>query len=479
MKILTKNKVVKGVLWSAVERFSVQGVNFVLGIIIARLLSPGDYGLVAMLAIFMALSQSFIDGGFGNALIQKKDRTDIDCSTVFYFNIALSVLIYLIIYISAPLIASFYNAPQLILIARIIGLTLIINSFGIVQQAIITISLDFKKQAIASLVAVIISGLIGVYMAYNGYGVWTLVIQSLINNILRVCLLWTLSKWYPKFAFSILSFKKLFGFGYKLLLSSILHTVYSNLYTLVIGKKFAPTELGFYSRAYSLAQFPSYNFTSIIERVIYPILCKSQNDDQKLNESFLRYMSMACFVIFPIMIGIAVLARPLIYCILTETWANAVPLLQILCIAFMWDPVMRINHSVINAKGRSDYFLYAEIIKKIAGFAILLATIPFGIKIMCAGLILYSFCDMIIIIYYNKKVTNIGLIKQIKMLFPVITLSFSMGAFIICIGYLTSQISNIMQLVVGCVSGICFYIGISYLFKIKELKTILELIKHR
>ncbi|MEG0518868.1 MAG: lipopolysaccharide biosynthesis protein [Bacteroidales bacterium] len=477
MEFSLKSGTAKGVIWSAVERFSVQGANFILGIMIASLLTPGDYGLIAMLAIFMALSQTFIDGGFANALIQKKDRTDVDYSTVFYFNVLLSVVVYLLIYVSAPLISKFYESPELTLIARVIGITLVINSFGIVQQAIITIALDFRKQAIASLSAVLISGIIGIYMAYNGYGVWALVIQSIINNIIRVCVLWFFAKWRPGFMFSMKSFKELFEFGSKLLLSSIIHTVYTNLYTLVIGKKFAAAELGYYSRASSLALFPSYNFTSIIERAIYPVLCKRQNDLEALNESFLKYMTMACFIIFPIMVGIAVLARPLIACILNESWMDTVPLLQILCIAFMWDPVMRMNHSVINAKGRSDYFLYAEIIKKITGMIILLITIPLGVKIMCAGLILYAFCDMLIIIYYNKKVTNLGLLIQIKMILPIALLSLGMSAFVLGVERLLIPFSPIIQLLAGSISGIIFYVGISYLFKIKELKILLQLIK--
>ena len=233
----------KSVFWSAVERFSVQGVQFLLSLVIARLLLPTDYGLIAMLGIFMAIAQTFIDSGFANALIQKKDRSDVDYSTVFYFNIAVSAILYLLLYFSAPFISAFYVESALTSITRIVGLTLIINSFGIVQQAKMTVELDFKRQAYAALIAVVCSGCIGVWMAYAGYGVWALVFQALLNNLLRVCLIWYFSGWLPEICFSVDSFRKLFSFGSKLLASSLLHTIYTNLYTLVIGKKFSAGEL--------------------------------------------------------------------------------------------------------------------------------------------------------------------------------------------------------------------------------------------
>lgn len=324
------------VFWSAVERFSAQGIQFVLSIILARILLPSDYGLVAMLGIFLAIAQTFIDSGFANALIQKRDQTKADYSTVFYFNIIVSVVLYILLYYSAPLIASFYKEDLLVVITRIIGLTLIINSFGIVQQAKLTIALDFKRQAIASLFAVIISGGIGLWMAFSGYGVWTLVYQSLINNLLRVVMIWIFSGWWPRLCFSVSSFRTLFAFGSKLLLSSLLHTLYANLYTLVIGKWFASVELGYYSRAFTWARFPSANFADVIVRAIYPIQCRMQDDHEQLCGVFLKYMRMACFLIFPVMIGLCAVAEPLVRLILTDKWLPAVPLLQILCIAYMW-----------------------------------------------------------------------------------------------------------------------------------------------
>ena len=327
-------------MWSAVERFSVQGIQFILTIIIARLVSPSDYGLIAMLGIFLAIAQTFIDSGFSNALIQKQDRTEADFSTVFYFNIVVGVVVYLLLYLCSPFIASFYNEPKLDLVTKVVGLNLIISSFSVVQRAKLTIALNFKLQAVASLIAVIISGGIGVYMAYVGYGVWAIAIQALLNNFLNTVLLWVVTKWVPKFCFSWMSFRILFNFGSKLLLSGLLHTIYTNLYNIVIGKKFSAMELGYYNQAYTIAFFPSNSIMSIMSRAIYPIQCSIQDDDERLKNIFLQYLRISVYVIFPLMIGICVLAKPFVLLILTEKWLSMVPLLQIMCIAYMWKPIM-------------------------------------------------------------------------------------------------------------------------------------------
>ena len=463
-----KQQVTKSVLWSAIERFSVQGIQFLLSIVIARQLLPSDYGLVAMLSIFMAIAQTFIDGGFANALIQKKDRSETDYSTVFYFNILIALVLYILLYLASPFIAVFYEEMQLEEIAKVAGLVLIVNSFGIVQQAKLTVALDFKRMAFASLIAVLVSGLVGVWMAYSGYGVWTLVYQSLFNNVMRVILIWVYSQWKPRLSFSGQSFYVLFLFGSKLLLSSLLHTIYTNLYTLIIGKKFASVELGYYNRAFTLAQFPSTNLTNVIVRAVYPIQCRIQDDDEQLCNMFLKYMRIACYLIFPIMIGFCAVAEPLVRIILTDKWLPVVPLLQILCIAYMWDPVMKINHTILNVKGRSDYFLYAEILKKGIAFIILFATLPFGVMVMCAGIIVYAFADIMIITYFTYKLTNISLKTQLKELLPVLFLSFSMGGLVY--GSICLFGNAWIQLSVGIIVGISYYLFISVLFHFKEMK---------
>lgn len=469
-----KQQATKSVFWSAVERFSVQGIQFLLSLIIARLLAPSDYGLIAMLSIFMAVAQTFVDSGFANALIQKKDKADVDYSTVFFFNIVISVFLYLLLYLFAPAIAGFYQEEELESITKVFGIILIINSFGIVQQAKLTIALDFKRLAMASLTAVVISGIIGVVMACTGFGAWALVWQSLLNNLLRVVLVCFFSGWMPSFCFSVASFKQLSSFGSKLLLSSLLHTIYTNLYTMIIGLKFSASELGFYNRAFTLAQFPSTNLTNVIVRAVYPIQCRLQDDNEQLYSMFLKYMRMACFLIFPIMLCLCALAEPLVRLLLTDKWLPAVPLLQILCVAYMWDPVMKINHNILNVKGRSDYFLYAEILKKAVAFLILFLTIPFGIKVMCAGLIIYSFADIVIITYYTRKLIGISLYTQFKELLPVILLSFSMGAVMYGSVFLFQNVW--LQLFIGIISGGFYFMGLSYCFHFQEFNILKDII---
>lgn len=462
-----KEQTTKSVIWSAVERFSVQGIQLLLTIIIARVLMPSDYGLVAMLSIFMAIAQTFIDSGFSNALVQKKGRTDTDYSTVFYFNIVVSCIVYMLMYLGAPYIAEFYNEPKLDIITKILGLVIIINSFGIVQQAKLTVELNFRKQAQASLSAVIVSGITSVSMAYSGFGVWALVWQSIIYNIVRIILMWYYAKWKPMLVFSKASFKTLFNFGSKLLGSSILHTIYVNLYTLIIGKFFAADICGLYNQAYKLSTFPSNNIASIIVRAVYPIQCNIQNDEEQFRDLFLKYIRISCYFIFPVMILLCVLAQPFVIVFLKSQWIPAVPLLQILCIAFMWDPVMKINGSTLTAKGHSEYFFHAEIYKKAVAFIILLVTIPFGITVMCWGLVLYAFADMFIISRYINKVINVRPIEQLKAILPVVLLSLSMYIIVYVLnGFIRSEL---LQLIIGGSAGISYYIAVSYFFKFKEV----------
>jgi O-antigen/teichoic acid export membrane protein len=462
-----KGKATQSVFWSATERFSVQGVQFVLTLIIARILSPEDYGLIAMLGIFIALSGVLVDSGFAHALIQKKERSEQDYNTAFHFNAVGSVVLYAIIYACAPLIARFFAEPLLTDITRVFALNLIINSLGIVQQARLTVLLDFRRQAIAAFIAVLLSGSVGLWMAYSGYGVWTLVWQTLLNNFFRVGLLWVFASWLPRMTFSMRSFRQLFSFGSKLMLSTLLHTFYTNCYSLFIGKFFPASDLGFFNRAQTIAQFPSINFTSIVVRAVYPIQCRYQDDMPRLQSTFLTYMRMSCYLIFPIMTMVIVLSPALISVLLTDKWLPAAPMLQVLCFAYMWDPVMKINHTMLNVKGRTDYFLYAEILKKIVAFTILFITLHYDVMVMCWGLALYSFADMGIIICYSRRLTHIGFRKQIGALLPILLLNAAAG--VSAYGVSLLFVSPLMQLLVGTAAGISVYWLGSYLFRLSEL----------
>lgn len=398
-----KSKTVSGVLWSAIERFSLQGVQFIINVLMARLLLPSDYGMIGMLAVFLQISQTFIDSGFSDALVQKKDRTETDLSTVFYFNIVISVLLYLLLFIGAPFIAQFYHMPELTLVTRIVMLNLIFSSFAAVPKIILVIKIDFKTQSKISLISAVVSGGIGITMAYKGYGVWSLVFQSLLNILLITFLSFYYINWRPLKTFSKDSFQNLFSFGSKLLFSRLIHALYYNLYAIVIGRRYSSAELGYYTRAEQFAIFPSGNINAIISRVTFPILSSIQDDDERLASAYRKYIKLASFLIFPLMIGLAVLAKPLIILLLTEKWIMTVVLLQILCFDWMFDHLSIINLNLLYVKGRSDWAFRLEIIKKTIATLILLLSIPFGIEGMCWGRVLYSLIAAYLNTHYIHK----------------------------------------------------------------------------
>jgi len=469
-----KQKTVKGIFWSSIERFSVQGVQFALGIVLARLLSPADFGLIGMLAIFLAISQSFIDNGFSNALIRKKSRTEIDFSTVFYFNILVGILFYFILFFSSPYIAAFYKAPILESLTKVIALTVFFNSLTIVQRAKFTINVDFKTQTKASLISVIISGMIGIWMALKGFGVWSLAVQSILATFINMVVLWIYSRWTPLKVFSISSFKEMFSYGSKLLLSGLIDITYRNLYTIVIGKKFSEVDLGYYTRADQFAQFPSSNITGIIQRVTFPVLSSIQDNDNKLQETYRKFLRLSAFIVFPLMIGLLAVADPLIRFLLTDEWSGTILLLQILCLSLMWYPIHAINLNLLQVKGRSDLFLRLEVIKKIIGVSVLVITIPLGIAAMCIGAIISSLIALFINTYYTGKLIQVGYLKQMKDLLPMLLNSFSMGLIVWIITRLVHI--HILALIIGISVGSVYYFFVAHLTKSQEFQEIKSLI---
>lgn len=472
-----KTKTVNGVIWSSIDRFSTQGIQFVFSILIARLLLPSDYGVVAMLGIFMAVSNCFIDSGFSTALIRKIDRTEVDFSTVFYFNIAVSCFFYGLLWIGAPYIAAFYEIPLLTDVTRVQGLTLIIGALSGIQSAKLSINIDFKSRAKISVVTTILTGAIGLWMAYSGYGVWALVAQVVLGSMLRTILLWCVVRWMPLWAFSWRSFKELFSFGSKLLASSLLDTIYNNVYTIVIGKCFSANVLGVYSRADSLAQFPSSNLTNVLQGVTFPVLSSIQNEEERLADAYKRFLKISAFVIFPLMVGLAAVADPLIRIVLTDKWEECIYLLQIICFSMMWYPVHAINLNILSVKGRSDYFLKLEVIKKTLGVIMLCVTIPLGIVAMCYGRVFTSVVCLAINTYYTKKIINYGYLSQMKDLAHILIHSLIMGVISSVIVYLMPTLWS--KLICGIVAGVIYYIGGAYLFRFAEIQEFIRLIKDR
>lgn len=472
-----KSKATKGIMWSSIERFSTQGIQFLIMIIMARLLTPKDYGLIGMVTIFLAVSQSLIDSGFSQALIRKQKRTDVDNSTVFYFNIVVSSILYIILFICAPLVADFYNQPELTNVMRVICFGVVLNSLAVVQRALLTVKIDFKTQAKASLSAAIFSGCIGIFLAYKNFGVWALVVQQLLNLSTNTLLLWIFSHWRPKAIFSWHSFKELFTFGSKLLASGIIDTLYRNIYPIVIGKLFNASSLGHYTRAQQFSEFLSSNVTGIIQRVTYPILCGIQNDTKSLETIYRKFLKLSAFVIFPLMIGLAAVAKPLVHIMLGPQWDFCGQLLQVLCFSMMWFPIHAINLNLLQVKGRSDLFLRLEIIKKALGISVLCITAPYGLIYMCYGQIFNSLIALIINTYYTGKLIRVGFLIQIRDLLPTTLLSLIMFATICVINSFIN--TNVLQLIIGIIVGIITYLSGSYFFKFTELTTLVSLVKRK
>ena len=349
-----KQKTITGLLWSFIDTFAGQGISFIVGIILARILSPREFGLIGMITIFIAVSQSFIDSGFSSALIRKKDCSQTDYSTIFYFNLMVGIIFYVILFISAGAISSFFKEPQLYMILKVLGLGLILNAFGIIQRTILTKEINFKLQTKISLVASIGSGAVAISMALSNYGVWSLVVLTLGKVGLNSLFLWIWAKWKPLFVFSKKSFIELFSFGSKLLLSGLIDTIYRNVYYLIIGKFFSAAELGYYTRADQFQTLPSSNLNGVISRVSYPILSSIQDEPERLKSNYKKLIRSTMFLTFFLMLGLAAVAKPMVLTLIGEKWLPSVIYLQMLCFVGMQYPLHSLNLNILQVKGRSD-----------------------------------------------------------------------------------------------------------------------------
>ena len=472
-----KDKTVKGVIWSSIDRFTTQGISFVFSMLIARMLLPSDYGVIAMLGIFMAVSQCFIDSGFGSALIRKKDRTETDFCTVFYFNIVVACLFYGLLWLASPYIARFYDMPLLESVTKVWGLNLIVNAFGGIQNAQLSIAIDFKSRAKISVITTLFTGLVGLWFAYHGHGVWALVYQGVASAILRCILLWCIVRWVPKLIFSWQSFKELFSFGSKLLASGLLATVFENLSTIIIGKVYNAGSLGVYSRANHLAQFPSSNITGVLQNVTFPVLSTIQDEEERLANAYRRFLRLSAFVVFPLMLGLSAVADPFIRLTLTDKWAGSIYLLQIICFSLMWYPIHAINLNLLQVKGRSDYFLKLEVIKKVLGVVVLCVTVPLGLVAMCYGRIFTSVVCLGLNTYYTKKIIGYGFADQMRDLAHVLIHALVMYALVWLVVQCLPGLW--LQLIVGILVGMAYYLLGAYLMKFDELNELLLLLKRK
>ena len=448
-----KNKTVKGASWSFIDSISSQGVTFLVSLVLARLLTPDEYGLIGIISIFIAVFNSIVDSGFSNALIRKNDARDIDYNTVFLTNLIISILLFFVLFLSAPAISRFFNQPQLIPLLRVMGAIVIINAFAIIQRTILVKKVDFKTQTKVSLISSITSGVIGIGMAIRGCGVWSLVGQHISRQFLNSAFLWIFSKWYPKLQFSFKSFKELFSFGWKLLVSGLIDTVWREIYQVVIGKCYSPATLGQYTRAQQFANICSSNLNSVVQRVSYPVLSSVQDDKERLKGGYKRIIKVTMLVTFTLMLGMSAVAKPMILTMVGEQWLPCVPFLQIICFQMMLYPLHSLNLNMLQVQGRSDLFLKLEIIKKIIAIGPLLFGIFVNIYWMLGGSVVTGFIAYYLNAYYSGPFLNYSIKEQVKDILPGFGVAVAMAFPVFAMSFipLNPFILLPLQIVVGAV----------------------------
>lgn len=472
-----KKKTVKGVAWTSLDKLTSIGFGFVIGVILARLLSPSDYGLLAMIAVFNAIAFAFLDSGFTNALIRKPDLTEDDNMTAFCFNIVAGVVLFGVIWVIAPWVSVFYDKPILTPLLRAEGSLLIISALKIIQGVQLTRALNFRAKMMIRVTSNVMGGVIGIIAAYKGLGVWALVLMHIASSVIGLVILWIMAPWHPRGRWSKASFSYLWGYGSKLLASNLLNTIYGNIYPIIIGKFYSAADLGQYTRAKQYANMPSETLTGVLQQVTFPVLSKIQEDTVRLGNSYRRMLRFTVFVVFPVMLGMAVLAYPLVVTLVTDKWAQCVPYLQVICIASMWYPVHAINLNLLQVKGRSDLFLRLEIIKKVIVTAVIFVCVPFGIMGICVGAVFTSVVCLAINTYYTGKLIHVGFLRQMMDMTPTLLNALVMGAVVYLVTMPLS--SEWLKLVVGIPVGMVFYIAVAWLFRLPELKEALDILHRR
>ena len=446
-----KEKTVKGTFWSAADAFLGQGVAFIVGIVLARLLTPEEYGLIGICAIFIIVLTGIVDSGFSNALIRKKDATNDDYNTMFVTNLVVSVMLFGLLFLSSPLIAHFFSRPQLVWLIRAMGLVLILQALSITQVTILTKRLDFKTKTKASLISAVLSGVIGIGMAFAGFGVWSLVGQQLFRQLLYSLSLWALNKWWPSFKFDRQSFKYMWGFGWKLMLSGLLNNVWNQLYQVVVGKCYSPATLGQYSRSKEYANIFSSNLTSIIQRVSYPALAEIQDDTERMISGYRKIIKVSMFITAVCMIFLGAIAEPLIYCLIGPQWSEAATYLPLICLSMVLYPLHSINLNMLQVQNRTDIFLYLEIIKKIISVGPICLGIFVSIYWMLIGSIFTGLIAFYLNSYYTGKKLGYTSWMQLKDISISFVFSFAIAIAVYFLKYIPLSYWTVLllQLFVG------------------------------
>ena len=476
-----KKQAISSVFWTSLQQFSNQGVSFIVSLILARLLMPEEFGLIALISVFISIGKSLMDVGLNQSLIRSSNVNKEDFDTVFIFNLVGSITIYILIFLVAPLISDFYHQPLLTKIVRVYSLVIVINAFDVIQTTQLVKNLKFKTQMKISVPSLIIGGTTGITLAYNGFGVWSLVWSGIVQSATAAIQLWFWSDWRPSLNFSKEKFKEHFHFGYKLTLSSLLDTLFNNVYTILIGKFFAPAMVGFYNRADTLKQLPVTNIGSILNKVTFPLFSKVQHDDVVLKNLYKKLMQLVIYIVAPIILFMSALAEPLFRFLFTEKWLPAVPYFQILCWNGILYPIHSYNLNILKVKGRSDLFLKLEIIKKITISLMIIVSFQFGIYGLLYSSVIFSFVGFFINTYYSGRFINYKSWEQIKDIFPTILLATVCAVLIYFFdrNFQTFFHYDFLRLMIASFFGLIVYISISLAFKIQSLFELINIIKRK
>ena len=471
----TEKKILTNFIWRFAERCGSQIVTFVVSVVLARILAPSDYGTITLVTVFTTILQVFVDSGLGTALVQKKDADDLDFSSVFYFNCALCLVLYLGMFAAAPLIAKFYENTELVPIIRVISLTVVVSGLKNVQQAYVSRNMQFKRFFYSSVGGVVFSAVLGIALAKAGCGVWALVAQQLSNVAINTAILWITVKWRPKKMFSLERLKGLLSFGWKLLVSALLDTGYSNLRNLIIGKVYSTADLAYYDQGDKFPKVIVTNINTSIDSVLLPSMSSEQDDRERVKNMTRRAIKTSTYIMAPLMMGLAFCAKPVVTLVLTEKWLPCVPFLRIFCITYMFWPVHTANLNAIKAMGHSDWFLKLEIIKAVFCLAALLATVNFGVTAIAYSALFTSAASQIINAWPNKKLLGYGYLEQVRDFAPGILLAVAKGVCVYFIGCI--PLPTAVTLVIQVVSGAVIYFGASYVLKLEEFKYLLGIVK--
>lgn len=474
-----RKKAIGGVIWTVVDTFVLRGFSFLATIILARWLGPEEFGLVGMIAVFIAIGTSITDSGLSNSLIRTKDADDKDFSTVFILNLGLSAAVYLLLFISAPYIADFFNQPILTNLVRVYCLSFVISAFSAVQLARLNKNMQFKKITKLNVPGTIVGTLTGLLMGYFGYGVWSIVCMYLVTQLVQSISLWFSSSWRPSMEYSKEKAKYHYGFGYKLMLSGLLNTVFNNIYNIVIGKYYSAKELGFFERSKSFNNYPVTTITGVISRVTFPLLSSLQDKKQRISLVYKKLMQLSFFITAPLMFGAAAIAHPLFLLVLGEQWLEAVPYFQVLCLGGMFLPIHSFNLNVFKVYGRSDLFLKLEIIKKVIITVALIIGFQFGIMGLVWSSVISGYIALFVNTYYSANMINYSSKNQFLDMLPTLLTS---GMMFLVIKYTLNIAINyhlIVQIFIGVIVGFTFYFLINKLFKAAPLIYLLTLLKEK